>query len=368
MISGQINSYQSISPSKVFRGEKSWQAGKEYIPLICKSPLLLGRSYITSNIRNLINEDLIKLGIDPIIANLINDCCEEDLESVSKVVRENNCDGVIAAGGGKVLDAGKLIANRLSTPCITIPLSASTCAGFTALSNIYSSTGAFIKDIQLNSCPDILIFDHDFVRTAPPRTLASGIADGLAKWYEASLSNGSSKDGFIQQSVQMARVLRDQLFIDGLNAFKNPKSEAWERVIEGCALTAGVIGGIGGSLCRTAAAHPIHNGITQLDYSKKSLHGEIVGFGILIQLHLEERYSGNRLAKQSRNQLIKFLKELNLPTTLESLGLADISNVKLNQACEFACKKDSSIHLLPFHINQNMIFEAIINSKVKSQI
>tara|TARA_Y100001968_G_scaffold133369_1_gene121645 strand:+ start:503 stop:1606 length:1104 start_codon:yes stop_codon:yes gene_type:complete len=361
-------SYHSISPDKVFRGNKAWEDGKELITSICKYPLLLGRSKSTSEIRSLIERDLNQIGVETICANLINDCCEEDLKFVSNIARRHNCDAVIAAGGGKVLDAGKLIADRLSLPCVTIPLSASTCAGWTALSNIYSTKGAFIKDVELASCPNILIFDHSFVRTAPPRTLASGIADGLAKWYEASLSNISSKDGFVQQSVQMARVLRDQLFIDGVNAYKNPRSDSWERVAEGCSLTAGVIGGMGGSLCRTAVAHPIHNGITQLSFANKSLHGEIVGFGILIQLHLEEIYSKNKLAKQARKQLIEFLKQLNLPTTIEALGLEELSITKLKQVSKFACKTESSIHLLPFSIDENMIFEAIVNSKVTSQI
>ena len=87
----------------------------------------------------------------------------------------------------------------------------------------------------------------------------------------------------------MARVLRDQLFIDGLKAINEPRSEAWKRVVEGCALTAGLIGGIGGERCRTALAHPIHNGLTQLKFTSKALHGEIVGVGILVQLHLEEK-------------------------------------------------------------------------------
>ena len=70
--------------------------------------------------------------------------------------------------------------------------------------------------------------------------------------------------------------------------------------------TSGLIGGIGGAKCRTAAAHAIHNGLTQLDFSNKALHGEIVGFGILVQLHLEEIFDANQLAGQARRQLIPF--------------------------------------------------------------
>ena len=258
-----------------------------------------------------------------------------------------------------MLDAGKLIADKLSINCITVPLSASTCAGWTALSNIYSPEGAFIKDITLKKCPDLLIFDHQFVRSAPSRTLASGIADGLAKWYEASLTSNASKDGFVQQAVQMARVLRDQLFLNGYEAFTDPQSDSWITVAEGCALTAGIIGSLGGSKCRTAAAHPIHNGLTQLTYENKPLHGELVGLGTILQLQLEELNSKSQLPKQAKTQLISFLSKLNLPLSIESIGLKNTNQNELIKACRFACEPSSDIHQIPFKVNEQKIIKAI---------
>ena len=364
MQSNQIISYNSISPEKVFRGSQAWEHGKESIPLISQRPLLLGRSKATSQIRAKLFKELHSLGLKPTQAELKNDCCEQDLKNISKISLRNNCDSIIAAGGGKVLDAGKLVADRLNIPSITIPLSAATCAGWTALSNIYSPNGAFIKDQSLKSCPKILIFDHSLVRNAPPRTLASGIADGIAKWYEASLVSSCSNDGFIQQAVQMARVLRDQLFIDGVEAFQDSSSDSWIRVSEACALTAGLIGGIGGVNCRTAAAHPIHNGFTQLKFSKAALHGEIVGFGLIIQLQLEELYSSNKLAKQAKKQLINFLNELNLPISIDTLGLTDTSATNIKKACNFTCNYQSEFNSLPFYISEDMLYDSIKNTKI----
>ena len=354
---------QSISPRRVLRGEKAWEHGKEIIPSICKRPLLLGRSKETKNIRDFLYSELIQHGSNPITAELEHDCCELDLAKIKTLVVNNKCDGVIAAGGGKVLDAGKLSSHRLDIPCITIPTSASTCAGWTALSNIYSTKGAFIKDVILDSCPELLIFDYGFIRQAPPRTLASGIGDALAKWYESSSTSNASTDGLVQQAVQMARVLRDQLFIDSHEALLNQKSDAWIRVAEGCGLTAGLIGGIGGSRCRTAAAHAIHNGLTQLMHSKKSLHGEIVAYGILVQLHIEEVIEKNQLAQQARKQLQEFLKDLKLPTNLDNLDLKDVSIDSLRLACEFACRDESDIHRLPFKVNPNILLKALIMTK-----
>ena len=138
-------------------------------------------------------------------------------------------------------------------PCITVPLSASTCAGWTALSNIYTKNGQFIKDLTLSSCPKVLVFDHKFIQTAPSRTLASGIADALAKWYESSITSSTIDDGLVQQAIQISRVLRDQLFIDGGKSFNGEfeNNPSWRNTIEACGLTAGLVGGIGGEKCRT---------------------------------------------------------------------------------------------------------------------
>jgi glycerol dehydrogenase len=301
-------------------------------------------------------------GLETYEAALRYDCCEEDLEPLAQQAVAAGVDGVIAAGGGKVLDAGKLLADRLGLPCITVPTSAATCAGWTALANVYSPQGAFCHDVALRRCPELLVFDHDLVAAAPARTLASGIADAVAKWYEASVSSGGSSDGLIQQAVQMARVLRDQLLLDGQAAVAQPGSEAWVRVAEACGLSAGVIGGIGGAPCRTVAAHAVHNGLTQLSACHGMLHGEKVGFGILVQLRLEEVLGGSQLAAQARRQLLPFFAELGLPCTLADLGLAGASLADLQLVCDFACREGSDLHHLPFAVSPADLLAALVST------
>ena len=358
----------SIAPAKVVRGERAWEENHQLIASICRSPLLLGRSKATAELRQGLLSNLKSLGLNTVSAELKHDCCEMDLNRINCLALYNSCDGVVAAGGGKVLDAGKLLAHRLGIPCITVPLSAATCAGWTALANIYSPTGAFQRDEVLARCPQLMIFDHGLVRQAPPRTLASGIADAIAKWYEASVSCGSSNDGLIQQAVQMARVLRDQLLIDGPEALRDPNSLAWIKVAEACALTAGLIGGIGGSRCRTVAAHAVHNGLTQLEACHEMLHGEKVGYGILVQLRLEEIIGGNQLAGQARRQLLQFLRKLDLPVSLDDLGLSKVSLIELKEVCRFACQADSDLHHLPFAISPSSLLEALVAADKDEQL
>ncbi len=354
---------QSISPEKIFRGNGAWLKALPHIKKVSRKPLLLGRSLSTFNIRQQIYNDLNDENLSIYSSNLKFDCCYEDIERITKIILKNNCDSIIAVGGGKVLDAGKILADSISIPVITIPLSASTCAGWTALSNIYSINGQFIKDIELKSCPKILVLDHEFIKTAPKRTLSSGIADALAKWYESSLTSSKVEDGLVQQAIQISRVLRDQLLIDGESAYQSQSIHdvAWCNVVEGCSLTAGLIGGIGGQKCRTAAAHALHNAITQIVVSNKPLHGEIVGVGILLQLTLEETKNNNKLANQTMKQLLVLMKKLNLPTTISELGIDVFENNNLQKIAEFTCRDKSEIHYLPFEINIQDIEETISN-------
>ena len=354
---------QSISPETIFRGVDAWQKALPQITKLTKSPLILGRSDYTLDLRNKIFKDLKNQNLNVNFANLNFDCCYEDISRIKNIILRNNNDSVIAAGGGKVLDSGKYIAECLDIPCITVPLSASTCAGWTALSNIYTKNGQFIKDIALRSCPKVLIYDHTFIQTAPLRTLASGIADALAKWYESSITSSRIDDGLVQQAVQISRVLRDQLLIDGEKAFNGEfeNNPFWSNTIEACGITAGLVGGIGGEKCRTAAAHAFHNAFTQIITPNKFFHGEIVGVGILLQLRLEEMKNNNKLANQSIKQLLGLMKTLNLPTTIAQLGIDVFENNNLEKIADFTYRDKSEIHFLPFEICKQDIVEVITN-------
>jgi glycerol dehydrogenase-like iron-containing ADH family enzyme len=358
----------AIAPSHVLRGGGAWLESLSVIRALGRNPLLIGRSDATAELRAQLASDLGTAGLQVSPAELRFDCCEEDLGRLAAEASGRNSDLVLAAGGGKVLDAGKLLAHRLDLPCVTVPTSASTCAGWTALANLYSPDGAFRGDVTLARCPELLVFDHDLVRRAPLRTLASGIADAMAKWYEASVSSAASDDGLVQQAVQMARVLRDQLMLEAATALAEPGGAAWTRVAEACGLTAGLIGGIGGARCRTVAAHAVHNGLTQLAASHGHLHGEKVGFGILVQLRLEEQLGGNRLAEQARRQLLPLFEQLGLPVSLQQLGLGGASLDDLQEVCRFACREGSDLHHLPFPVAPTDLLAALVSTTAELRL
>ena len=116
----------AIAPAVVLRGDGAWQEALPAIAHLCQQPFLLGRSASTRALREQLSADLSAHGLVVHSGELAHDCCEPDLERLSRQITAAGCDAVLAAGGGKVLDAGKLLAHRHGLPCITVPTSAAT--------------------------------------------------------------------------------------------------------------------------------------------------------------------------------------------------------------------------------------------------
>ncbi len=349
----------TIAPAKVIRGAGALTNCGEIIARLGTRPLILGGDRTLAITQDSLQPILQQLQVAQ--ASYGADCCEDSLKSLKQKATLHQADVIIGVGGGKALDTAKLVAHQLQLPVVTIPTSGATCAAWTALSNVYSETGAFLYDVALSQCPDLLILDYDLIETAPQRTLVAGIGDAIAKWYEASVSSGHSEQTLIISAVQQARVLRDILFQKSAAALQTPGSDIWREVVDATVLLAGVIGGIGGAQCRTVAAHAVHNGLTHI-CKHDSIHGEKVAYGILVQLRLEEMVQGNQLAAAARQQLLKFYTEIGLPQKLSDLGLGNITLGELQTAAEIALVPNSDIHRLPFKVAPEQLMAAMVST------
>lgn len=352
----------SIAPAQVVRGFHAIEQVGDLIARLGSRPLLIGGDRSLDVVKSRFKSVFKSHSLSAEKASYGKDCSETTLANLKAAVADHQADLIIGVGGGKALDTAKLVAYQCNLPIVTIPTSAATCAAWTALSNVYSEQHAFLYDVALARCPDLLVLDYDLVATAPQRTLVAGIGDAIAKWYEASVSSGHSDKTLLIAAVQQARVLRDILFQKSQAALLNPLGSDWQEVVDASVLMAGVIGGIGGAQCRTVAAHAVHNGLTHLLESHHALHGEKVAFGILVQLRLEEMLQGNVLAASSRQQLLKFYDEIGLPKTLADLGLAEVTIAQLHQAAEVACSENSDIHRLPFSVAPSQLMAAMVST------
>jgi glycerol dehydrogenase-like iron-containing ADH family enzyme len=353
----------TIAPSRVLRGVQILATVGRELAHLGQRPLVVGgqqalAAAVQSNFQTALEQQQLQaMQVPP-----IHECSEEVLTRLRSDVERHQADFIIGIGGGKVMDAAKLLAFQCQLPIATIPTTAATCAGWTALSNVYSDQGAFLYDVSLAHCPELLILDYHLIQSAPQHTLIAGIGDALAKWYEASVSSGHSQQTLIIAAVQQARVLRDILFQKTPAALAEPGGAEWQEVVDATLLMAGVMGGLGGAQCRTVAAHAVHNGLTHLPISHGNLHGAKVAYGILVQLRLEELIAGNQLAIAARQQLLEFYRQVGLPCSLQDLGLSTITLKDLQKVAEIACAPQSDIHRLPFPVTPDQLMAAMVST------
>lgn len=269
-----------------------------------------------------------------------------------------DCDIVFGIGGGKVLDTAKAVSFYEEWPVVIVPTAASTDAPCSRLSVVYHEDGSFSHYLPLSKNPDVVVMDSEVIATAPARLLSAGIGDALATYFEAQACEKSyavtMSGGVSTKSVMaLAKLCNDTLLSRGYEALCAVKegicSEALEEIIEANTFLSG-IGFESGGL---AAAHAIHNGMTVLEQTHKLMHGEKVAYGALTQLVLERR------PPEEINAIIRFCKQVELPTTLADLNLADVTDEELLKAAKEACKPDDTMVNMPFAVNPTDIVAAM---------
>ena len=143
----------SIAPAQVMRGAGILAQAGTAIARLGQRPLVVGGDRTLKVSKSFLYPALEQAGLSVTSASYGLDCSEVGLEGLRQAVQQHNADLVIGIGGGKALDAAKLLAHQCYLPIVTIPTSAATCAAWTALSNIYTEQGAFRYDVGLPHLP-----------------------------------------------------------------------------------------------------------------------------------------------------------------------------------------------------------------------
>jgi len=124
---------------------------------------------------------------------------------------------------------------------------------------------------------------------------------------------------------------------------------ALEHIVEANTLLSG-LGFESGGL---AAAHAIHNGLTVLQQTHSSFHGEKVAVGTLASLFLTDK------STDMIQEVFSFCETVGLPTTLGEIGLSDASDADLRKVAEAACADGETMHNEPLPVTPEMVFSAL---------
>lgn len=346
-----------VSPAVVVVGSGAVERLGAIASGLGRRALVIGGSTSYPAARSALEASLQAANLPFEVARYGQDCCEPDLDRLAAMLRDSASDVVVGVGGGKALDAAKLVAHRAGVPVVTVPTSAATCAAWTALSNVYSPSGTWLYGVPLPTNPDAVIVDHALVASAPPRLLAAGIADSMAKWVESSASvDAEHADAMTLAALEMARFIFERLRQVGEVAHEQAACRQGglelAQAIDANVQLAGTVGGMGGARCRSVVAHAVCNALTNEPGHEASLHGEKVAFGIVVQRMLQG-FSDDQLT-----ELVRFFVAIGVPLTLRGLGVA-ADAYSIERIAHATVRPGSSAHLLPGGVQAPQVAEAI---------
>lgn len=287
------------------------------------------------------------------------ECCDEEVERIGKIARENGAAVIVGAGGGKTMDTAKICADEMGLPVIIAPSSASTDAPVSEIAVVYTPNGEYIGSRKMKKNADLVLVDTEIIVKAPRRLFVAGMGDALATWLEAQACEGSDSPNYIGSGMRrckagmaIAKASWDILFEDGEKALmaldRGVVTEAFENVVEANTL----LSGLGFLNTGLATAHGIHSGLTVLPETHKYLHGEKVAFGIVCQMVIENTPA------ETVDKVMRFMVSIGLPVTLADLGV-EATYEKVMAIAEKTAN-GPLVHQEPSFVSTERVYSAII--------
>lgn len=265
-------------------------------------------------------------------------------------------DLVIAAGGGRGIDAGKSVAKHFDTRLVTLPTAASTDSPTSKNFVIYDEQHQMAGVEHLPRNPDAVVVSLDMLCQAPADLMRFGIGDAISKKFEARQCFKVSGNNMFGARPSRAALALSEICFDTLICYAEDAlatagtgqcTEAFEAVCEANMLLAGLAFESGG----LSVAHGLSRGLALYPGVVDTPHGYQVSFGLMVQLSLE------REGAADYKFLWNWLGKIGLPRTLKELGASlpdeDIQKRAANQIL-------SSPHLQNFE--RKLTADEIVNA------
>lgn len=300
---------------------------------------------------------LLQHGVRWQVEIMNGECSEATIARFIDRAGQLNAGVVLGVGGGRVLDTAKAVANGLpQAESVTFPTIAATCAAWSPLTIIYDDAGRYQRRLLLDKLPKAVLVDSEIIAASDVRYLKAGIVDALAKWYEfAPYQRLEPVSLALNLKVQTARQALETFRQHGAQALRDNQqgvvSEALTQVIDAAIAMAGLANSIREDKPTPGVAHAIHNRLTWEPELHHWLHGEKVGYCLLVQSLLERGEAG------PDPELLTFLRQYDMPLTLAPLS-ADPATVFAEIARDIALSP-AAAKRLPFDVSAEALERAL---------
>lgn len=288
------------------------------------------------------------------------ECSKAEINWAMESFEKTGCDVVVGAGGGKVIDTAKAVAENLGgKPVVIIPTVASNDSPCSGVAVIYNEQGVVIKALLTRRNPDLVLVDTDVIAHAPARLLVAGMGDALATWFETRACKRSGAKNMARglcsnTAYMMSRLCYDLLLQDGVAALEAVKRGEADAHLENVVEASIYLSGIGFESGGLAAAHAINDGFAYVPAAHGMYHGEKVAYGLLCQLLLE------KAPQNEWDEVFGFCKAVGLPTKLADLGITEVKEEEIRKVAEAACVPTQSTKNVSADITPDDVYAAIM--------
>ena len=303
--------------------------------------------------------DAVLAGSDLQIAGRLHtpvECSAAGIAALAGECTPLGAELILGVGGGKALDTAKGVAELLGLPIITLPTIAATCAATTALSVLYHEDGRHDTIRFFESPPIHCLIHTGILSEAPAKYLRGGMGDALGKFFECHFA---SRGQVLPHASALARQIsvqcHDPILLNGAQAMfdcdQKNDTPALREVVLAIIVTTGLVSLLVEDCYNGAVAHSVCYGLSEIPrVAKNHLHGDLVAYGILVQLVLD----GN--IEQAMG-LCMFLRRIGIPTSLAELDV-ELDSPELTMVLEEAIVSPD-MEVIPYLVDVEILRSAV---------
>ncbi|WP_180902754.1 glycerol dehydrogenase [Martelella soudanensis] len=238
---------------------------------------------------------------------------------------------VLACGGGRAIDAGKALVERINAPLVTIPTAASNDAPTSKNFVLYDKDHKLLEVRHLTRNPDCVLIDTEILSRAPKHFFAAGLGDALSKAVEArACAAVGGRNMFAARPTRTALAIAEAceavLLEHGAAAYDaaggGKVTPSFEAAIEAMILMAG-LGFESGGL---SVAHAMTRGLSLVPGARTAQHGLQVAYGTTVQCELEGR--------KMPDALLAIYRHVGLPLSFHALAGRDLTDADIETITE----------------------------------
>ncbi len=240
---------------------------------------------------------------------------KKSLDKLQSSVKKDKSDLIAGIGGGRSVDAAKMIAFNLSIPFVSVP----TAGSHDGIASPFVSIKGDKPHSLVATAPLGVFVDIDIIKKAPKRLLASGCGDLVANLIAVKdweLGRDKTGEYYGRYAADLA-LMSAEIIMENSNMFAKKGLDV--RVIVEALISAGVASCIAGSSRPCSGAEHLFSHALDKIVPGIGLHGEKCGIGAILMAKLQ---------RQDWKKVIQTLKNVGAPTTAKQIGLKPKDVVK----------------------------------------